>query len=54
MNKQKRKLIATFKGKEAQALHNDRAEITGTYRESKGVYELYMTMEKEFRNRLAS
>jgi hypothetical protein len=44
--KQKRKLIATFTGKEAKALHNDRAEITGTYHKSKGVYvyELYMTM----------
>ena len=46
MTTQKRKLIATFNGREAQALHNDEAEITGTYRKSKGVYELYMTMEK--------
>ena len=44
MTKQKRKLIATFKGKETVALHNDRAEITATY--SKGVYELYVTMEE--------
>jgi hypothetical protein len=44
--KPKKKLIATFKGPEAEALHNDKAEITGTYRESKRVYELYMTMEK--------
>ncbi|MGA7141420.1 MAG: hypothetical protein WBP88_10865 [Nitrososphaeraceae archaeon] len=43
MTKQKRKLIATFTGREAQALSDDRAEITGTY--NKGVYELYMTME---------
>jgi hypothetical protein len=46
MTKQKRKLIATFKGPEAEALHKDMAEITGSYRKSKGVYELYMTMEK--------
>ncbi len=46
MTKQKRKLIATFTGREAKALHNDRAEITGTYHESKGVYELYMTVEE--------
>ena len=45
MTKQKRKLIATFTGREAQALHNDNAEISGTYR--KGVYELYLTMDKE-------
>ncbi len=44
MNKQKRKLIATFKGPEAQALHNDKPEISGVYR--KGVYELYMAVEK--------
>lgn len=43
MTKQKRKLIATFKGQDAEALHND--EISGTYR--KGVYELYLTMDKE-------
>jgi hypothetical protein len=52
MTKQKRKLIATFTGREAEDLHNDGAEITGTYR--KGVYGLYMTVEKEVRNRLAS
>jgi hypothetical protein len=52
MTKQKRKLIATFKGSEAQAFENDRVELTRKYR--KGVYELYMTVEKEFRNRLAS
>jgi hypothetical protein len=46
MTKQKRKLIATFKGPIAEALHNDTAELTGTYSESKGIYELYMTMEK--------
>jgi hypothetical protein len=46
MTKQKRKLIAAFKGPRAEALHNDSAEITGTYRESKGVYELYMTVEE--------
>ena len=45
MTKQKKKLIATFTGREAQALRNDRAEITGTYRESKGLYELYLEME---------
>ena len=44
MTKQKRKLIATFRDKEAEDLHNDTAEISGTYR--KGVYEFYMTMEK--------
>ena len=44
MTKQKRKLIATFTGREAQALCNDRAEITGTY--NNDVYELYMTMEE--------
>jgi hypothetical protein len=44
MTKQKRKLIATFTGREAQALCNARAEISGTY--NKGVYELYMTMEE--------
>ena len=43
MTKPKKKLIATFKGKEAQAFENDRVEITGKYR--KGVYELYMTIE---------
>lgn len=44
MTKQKRKLIATFTGAEAQALSNEGAEISGTYR--KGVYTLYMTMEE--------
>ena len=44
MTNAKKKLITTFRGKEAQALHNDEAEITGTYRKSKGTYELYMTM----------
>ena len=44
MNKSKRKLIATFKGPVAEAFENDRVEITGKYR--KGVYELYMTIEK--------
>ena len=29
MTKQKRKLIATFKGQDAEALHNDNAEISG-------------------------
>ena len=29
--KPKKKLIATFKGPEAEALHNDKAEITGIY-----------------------
>jgi hypothetical protein len=52
MNKQKRKLIAIFKGPVAEAFENDRVELTGKYR--KGVYELYMTVKKEFRNRLAS
>ena len=45
MTKQKRKLIATFKGKEAQAFENDRVELTGKSR--KGVYELYTTIEKQ-------
>lgn len=45
MTKQKRKLIATFKGQDAEALHNDNAEISGTYR--KGVYQLFLTMDKE-------
>ncbi|MGA7976057.1 MAG: hypothetical protein WB975_02385 [Nitrososphaeraceae archaeon] len=45
MTKQKRKLIATFKGLEAEAFENDRVELTGKYR--KGVYELYMTIEKQ-------
>ena len=44
MTKQNRKLIATFKGPIAEALHNDTAELTGTYRN--GVYELYMTFEE--------
>jgi hypothetical protein len=52
MNKPKKKLIATFKGPEAEAFENDIVELTGKYR--KGVYELNMTVEKEFRNRLAS
>ena len=43
MTKQKRELIATFKGYVAEAFENDRVEITGKYR--KGVYELYMTIE---------
>ena len=46
MTKQKRKLIATFKGPIAEALHNDTAELSGTYRKSKGVYELYMTIDE--------
>jgi hypothetical protein len=46
MSKQKRRLIATFIGREAEALHNDRAEISGSYVKSKGVYELYMTIEE--------
>ncbi|MGC2428999.1 MAG: hypothetical protein WA421_18340 [Nitrososphaeraceae archaeon] len=46
MTKQKRKLIATFTGREARALCNDRAEISGTYHESKGVYDLYLEMEQ--------
>jgi hypothetical protein len=46
MTKQKRKLIATFKGPIAEALHNDETEITGSYVKSKGVYELYMTIEE--------
>ena len=45
MTKQKRKLIATFKGREAEASTQRQAEISGTYR--KGVYELYLTMDKE-------
>ena len=45
MTKTKKKLIATFKGKEAEAFENDRVEITGKFR--KGVYELYMTIESE-------
>ena len=44
MTKQKRKLIATFTGAEAEALANDRAELSSKYR--KGVYDLYMTMEE--------
>jgi hypothetical protein len=43
----KRKLIATFTGREAQALHNYEAEITGSYVKSKGVYTLYMTFEAD-------
>jgi hypothetical protein len=43
MNKQKRKLIATFKGPVAEAFENDRVEITEKYRN--GVYKLYMTIE---------
>ena len=42
--KNQKKLIATFKGREAQAFEDDRVEITGKYRERKGVYELYMTI----------
>jgi len=45
MTKQKRKLIATFKGQEAQALYNDRAELSGKYLD--GVYELYMSLERD-------
>jgi hypothetical protein len=44
MTKQKRKLIATFKGPEAQAFEDDRVELTGKYR--KGCYELYMTIDE--------
>jgi hypothetical protein len=44
MTKQKRKLIATFKGAEGQAFEDDRVELTGKYR--KGVYELYMAIEE--------
>jgi hypothetical protein len=43
MTKRKRKLIATFKGRVAEAFENDRVELTGKYR--KGVYELYMMVE---------
>jgi hypothetical protein len=43
MTKSKRKLIATFKGPEAEAFENDRIELTGKYR--KGDYELYMMVE---------
>jgi hypothetical protein len=46
MSKQKKKLIATFGGKEAESLHNDESEITGTYRKSKGTYELYLTIDE--------
>ena len=45
MTKQKRKLIATFKGPITKAFENDRVELTGKYR--KGVYELYMMVEAE-------
>ena len=44
MTKPKKKLIATFRGTIAEAFENDRVEISGTYR--KGVYELYLTMDK--------
>ena len=44
MTKQKRKLIATFKGPVAEAFENDRVEITGKSR--KGIYELYMRIDK--------
>ena len=43
MTKQKRKLIATFKGPIAEAFEDDRVELTGKYH--KGVYELYMMVE---------
>jgi hypothetical protein len=46
MTKQKRKLIATFKGKEAQAFEDDRVELNGKYHKSKGTYELYVTIEE--------
>jgi hypothetical protein len=39
----KKKLIATFKGPEAEAFENDRVEFTEKYR--KGVYELYMMVD---------
>jgi hypothetical protein len=45
MTKQKRKLIATFTGKEAEAFENDRVELTG--KSHKGCYEVYMTIEKQ-------
>ena len=40
MTKQKRKLIATFKGAEAQAFEDDRVEIAG-----KAIYDLWMKVE---------
>ena len=49
MTKSKKKLIATFKGAEAQAFENDRVELTGKYR--KGLYELYMTIEESNESR---
>jgi hypothetical protein len=44
MKNQKKKLIATFKGPTAQSFEDDRVEWTGKYR--KGVYELFMTLER--------
>jgi hypothetical protein len=45
MTKQKRRLIATFKGPEAEAFANDRVELTA--KSHKGIYELYMDIEEE-------
>jgi hypothetical protein len=44
MTKPKKILVASFKGKEAEAFENDRVELTGKSR--KGIYELYMTIEE--------
>jgi hypothetical protein len=45
-SKPKKKLVASFKGPEAQAFEDDRVELTGKYHKSKGTYELYMTIQE--------
>ena len=45
MKSRKREIkIATITGAEAEALRNDRAELSGKYR--KGCYELYLTIKE--------